>query len=417
MKNLILISLLISLPLEAEERLQISGFGTIGTVSVDSDYYGYRTDLAREDGTFDDDLNLSTSSILGIQFDYLVNSDLNIVYQAVHRNQNDVTLDSLTTLAFLKYSPSAAWTYRLGRTALDLFLLTEYRDVGFASTWAHAPTETYGLVPYRFLDGGDISYTARYNKLALRSKFFLGQSASDVAGYKSHGNVKLDNIYGIGFEVESISWSMKSKYTSAKIYDNIATSSNLSNGLLSLNQFVPGFDLIWPNAQQFSESLLLDNARAQYLSFSGRYDFEQWSFLAEASIIRSDNKIISDVDSGYVSANYRINAHNFYTVYATARSQFFDINSLNVDLNSLAMIPGGLEIYDGSHTLMNAFTPNQNTLSFGWRWNMTDSTAFNIQLDRTAIKAHGSSLWLNKDQLNQPAETVNAIFVNLNFTF
>ena len=76
--------------------------------------------------------DLAESTKLGIQFDIITTDEIDIVVQNVYRDQEDLNFDTALSLAFVRYAPNPNWSFRLGRTAFDLFLLTEYRDIGYA---------------------------------------------------------------------------------------------------------------------------------------------------------------------------------------------------------------------------------------------------------------------------------------------
>ncbi len=403
--------------LRAENDLQFSGFGTLGVVNVNSDVYGYRQDISQEDGSFDGELELSSTSILGLQLDYAASTSFDLVYQAVYRNQNEITLDTVSSLAFIRYSPSPTWSYRLGRTPLDLFLLTEFRDVGFAYTWAHTPTEVYGLVPYRYLDGGDVSFNTNFNQMAFRAKLFMGISESDFSGYKTPEAVKLDDILGLSFSLESFNWSLQTRFSKVKVVDDVQSTRDINTALYAMTQNVPGFDFIWPGAESLISLMTIENAEVKYFSFGGRYETENWDFMGEFSLVRSDREVIPDLQGGYASIIYHTNEHSFYGIYALTNSDNFNIDELGISTGALSMVPGGMEVYYAVDAQMNFYASNQTTTSLGWRWNFSDSIALKLQWDHTQVDEKGGTLWQNKSFINTPERSINSIFTNLSFIF
>jgi hypothetical protein len=141
----------------AAPDVRVSGFGTIGFVTTDSKDFGYRADFSKSGGVFKDEFDLAESTNLGIQLDIIASDQIDFVFQGIYRDQEDLDLGSALNLAFIRYAPTANWSFRLGRTAFDLFLLTEYRDIGYAYSWVHVPTEIYGVIPHRYLDGVDVT--------------------------------------------------------------------------------------------------------------------------------------------------------------------------------------------------------------------------------------------------------------------
>jgi len=404
-------------PLWADSGIELSGFGTLGLISTDSKFYGYRRDISQADGAFENEFDFNSVSIFGLQLDANINNALDAVYQSVYRDQNDISVESITSMAFLRYSPDAAWSVRLGRTPVDLFLLSEYRDIGFAYTWAQAPSEVYGMIPYRHLDGLDITYSTQFSDLTLRSKVYTGKSKADISAVDYTEEIKIDNIYGISLALEAMNWTINARYTEVKVAQNTSLQKSLSQGISQIP------DAIWPNSTPFSESLSLLNQNIKYVSISGRYDFDSWQLLSEFTHTKSESPVIPELLAGYVSIIKRYNDHAFYLISAFTDSDNFDISSLNVNTQLLSLSPGGMALYQGVDQSMNFYASNQQTQSIGWRWNIKENLAFKMQLDHTTVEEKGGTLWLNKnittipDQLLTPKETINTLSTNLSFTF
>ncbi|MEY8263044.1 MAG: hypothetical protein RPR98_02465, partial [Bermanella sp.] len=264
------------------QELSLSGFGTLGVVSSDSKQYGYRTDLDQSRGSFNGNPQF-TSSVLGLQLDYPLGVTTDLVFQSVYNNQHDPSLNTTTRLAFVRYTANPNWSLRVGRTALDLFLLTEYRDVGFGYVWAHTPSEVYGLVPYRYLDGADITHSLKINRLNLRSKLFVGTNTADLASYENRESVKLSDMIGLSFNLEASHWSLQYRYTSAQLANELESTKELTNSIKALALSVPSFDSVWPNSDDTIANLRLKGRGGSYMSLGGKYDWQRWSVLAELS--------------------------------------------------------------------------------------------------------------------------------------
>jgi hypothetical protein len=397
--------------------IELSGFGTLGAISTDSKLYGYRRDISQDNGVFENEINIKSVSVFGVQLDANINSTFDAVYQGVYRNQNNISIDSITSMAFLRYLPDASWSIRFGRTPIDLFLLSEYRDIGFAYAWTKVPSEVYGMIPYRHLDGLDITYSTQFSDLTLRSKVYTGQSKADISIFNASQEIKLDNIYGISFDLEAMNWTINARYTEVKIAENTSLQKILIQGVLQ----VP--EAIWPNSTQFSENLLLENKKINYVSIGGRYNFKSWQLLSELTHTQSKSIVIPKLLAGYVSVMKRYKNHSFYVTAAFTDSENFDMNSLNINTQILSMSPDGMALFHAVDQNINFYASNQQTQSIGWRWNIKENLAFKIQLDRTKIKEQGGALWLNKNtttienQLLTPEETINALSTNLSFIF
>lgn len=299
MKTLLLALIIVSSPVLACQGLEVSGFGNIGLTYNDSEYYGYRRDSSHNNDVFEDEIDLRAISTLGLQLEYNLISSFDAVYQAVYRDQPDFNFDSATQLAFLRYKPNSNWTFRLGRTPFDIFLLSDYRDVSFAYPWATIPAETYGSVPYRGVDGGDVTYTQQLEPFTLSTKLFTGKN--DVAFFgsalSSGSSIEFDRVLGVSVDLQSLNWVAKLKYTQVRISTEIA--SEAIDGINLFNSFVPGFEMIWPDVGSFIEQLRTENENATYISASGRYDFDKLSLISEISQVDSPSLSVPTINSAY----------------------------------------------------------------------------------------------------------------------
>jgi hypothetical protein len=77
--------------------------------------------------------------------------------QWVARNHAGAFFEQNLEWAYLRWRPWNDLDLRVGRLGLDVFLLSDYRNVGYAYPWMRPPQEFYApLFPYH-LDGADIA--------------------------------------------------------------------------------------------------------------------------------------------------------------------------------------------------------------------------------------------------------------------
>ncbi|MFT6284793.1 MAG: hypothetical protein ACJAXM_001268 [Arenicella sp.] len=420
MTKFVFLLMLVSSTVLAGPDLSISGFGTIGGVATDSDEFGYRADFSKPSGVFKGDLDFAESTTLGIQLDIIANDEIDMIVQAVYRDQEELNLDTVLNLAFIRYAPSANWSFRLGRTAYDLFLLTDYRDIGYAYTWAHVPSEIYGVIPHRYLDGVDVTYSQPIGDLTFSAKLFYGENEFAVTAFNSPDapSFRFDNIIGLALDFQSINWDVAVNHTQLK-FDSQAIKP-LVVGIKQLDALVPNFSAIWPNAVDFVNAADLDNRRGTYTSVSGQYRFDTVTVMSELAKINTDSLSVQGVESGYLSGIYHRNAHNFFASIAFSQSEKFDLDASGINLPALAQVPSGLEAYSASKLLLNYYSLNQKTVSVGWRWDFEVNMSFKLQVDHTRIDKGGSTFWqppIENDTTDNRTGHVNALFANLSFLY
>ena len=417
MRNIGLTLLFLAFTAHAESDWHFSGFGTFGFVTSDSKTLGFRTDTARGKASFKNEYDFQSTSVLGGQLEYTFNEEFEAVLQMVHRDQDDFTLNDYTNLAFLRYSPNPDWSLRLGRTAIDLFQLTEFRNIGFAYPWAKVPTEVYGLVPYRYVDGLDASYTHPYQSGNFRVKAFIGESKSAFSISRKPEEIEVHNITGLVIGFDTFDWSINARYTEAKLANEIET----TKGLIGFVQMIPVE--YWPSRNDYIEQLSLQDKRVRYSSISARYDYENWQFLSEVSHIEGEGIVIRNVNMGYLSASYRFNEHQFFGIYGFSDSENYTLSDPNFDPKNFPPdIQAGVGYINDA---ANFFASNQSTYSLGWRWDISETLTFKLQWDNTKVEQGGATLWLFADSYNYnpgersnvPGETINVYLANVSFTF
>jgi len=389
---------------EGNDPIQFSGFATIGAVISDSDYYGYRKTVNSDEAVYSGEIDFKQHSLLGLQADWNISSNFDFVYQGVIRDLPEPSFDRYTTLAFLSYQANTNWSIRVGRTAPDIFLLTEYRDVDFSYIWATAPNEVYGIVPYRSLDGADVTYSQRAMGGIFTSKFFTGKSSAEISGSEVAEEIKIEDVFGLSLSFDYFNWIISAKHSQVTIANepesNVLLASHISQ--------VP--DILWPNSQEFSQSVLMKGHRVNYSSVSGQYQWNNWLATAELSQISSQSEVIPKITSGYSALSYQIDTHQFYGVYAFADSRTYRFDEPGVNEQVLA------KLIHATNDLFNFFAPNQQTFSLGWRWDMTNNTALSLQWNHTAIEEMGSTLWLKKEDYKD-ADEVNTVLLTLSMVF
>lgn len=392
------------------ERISVSGFGNFGIVHSHSDTYRFRTDISRDNDNFEDKLDLNSISSLGIQADISLFDDFDVVGQLIYRGQNKITLDNALSLGFLRYKPAPNWEVRLGRTQLDLYLLTEFRDIGFAYPWAKVPTEVYGLLPYRSLDGADFSYFLSKSGLDYRFKIFTGKSDSTIALDSENVELAIDDIIGISFELSQFDWTFSLKHTQAKTKNNISTMEQIVYGL----QQIP--EVIWPDKKSFINDFSLVNKKAHFSSAGLKYEFGPFTILTELAHLESDSSVVSAVKSGYINTTYNFDKGQLFYSFAIAESK---PSKFNDAVNIQRFLPNQVEeIILAVNESFRVFSPNQQTHSLGVRYDLKDNLALKLQVDHSNIDAKGGALWSYQGMNTlAPEESFTTLFFSVSFTF
>ena len=387
------------------DKVQFSGFATLGAVYSDSDDHGYRKSVGSNGGVYSGEIDFKQHTLLGLQVDWSISSNFDAVYQGVLRDLPEPSLDRYTTLAFLRYEVNANWSIRLGRTAPDLFLLTEYRDVDFSYIWATAPNEVYGIIPYRSIDGVDVTYSRRSLGGIFKTKLFTGVSEADISTSSAIIEVNIEDIIGASLSFDHFNWLVQAKHSQVYIVNEPQSNAFLAATIKTIPDF------LWPNSADFAQSLLLKGQKIDYSSLSGQYLWGNWLASAEMSQIKSASEVIPKITSAYTALSYQLNAHQFYGIYAFTESNKYIFDEPGVNERALE------EVIQATSDLLNFYASHQETISLGWRWDITSYMASSLQWNYTRLKDGGSTLWLKKPNQHEVVENVNTLLLTLTMVY
>lgn len=388
---------------KADVDINFSGFGTLGVILSDSSLHGFRLDVSRDNGIYSGDTGFKEGSLLGAQLELSLSDQWQFIGQFVYKDRTEQSFENSVELAFLRFNPSPAWSIRAGRMGLDLFMMTEYRNIGFAYPWTHPPTEFYGIIPNENLEGVDVTYTHTVNKHLLRTKIYYGKSDGVVATDYSITDTNIENIYGVSVEYELEHQLFRFNYTQATaIGSESAEIKYLQQQLLSIPSF------IWPEAKFAASALTIDGLTFDYATLGYRFDNSTWLAQAEVAVIKSDGAAVDQVNNGYVYLARHFHPHTFYLGFSVTDSPYrsFAINQPE-PFQPLAQIV---------EQSMNFFATKQQTYSMGWRWDFTENFSSKIQWDLTSVTKDRDTLWLN-DFHPSESETINIFSANISFVF
>lgn len=124
----------------AEPMFNFSGFGTLGYGISDSSDSEYRTGRAR-DGA-DDSGTFGVDSRLGLQLDAGLSETVSATVQALARQNFDGEFTPEIEWAFVKAQLNDSVSLRVGRIGVPFFMVSDFREVGFANTLLRPPEDT-----------------------------------------------------------------------------------------------------------------------------------------------------------------------------------------------------------------------------------------------------------------------------------
>ena len=391
-----------------EQRFRVSGFATLGAVKSGDEDLGLTQGLYQE-GLFDGDWSFKSNSNLGLQLDANINDRLSAAIQLVGKSRVDNGLKESFEWAFLRYRASQSFTIRAGRVGPNNFMLSDYRNLGFAYLWVRPPTEFYNILSFDFLDGFDIAYSTEAGSGTFRGNIQLGKTAntfqrSDNLLYE----VKIKPIISTTLAWESEVWQAQISAVMIEFDSDeyVPGTEELANGLEDASA-------IWPEAETYRKNLESDGKRAKYYSIGVSYTPINWQVQSEISYIDTGVDPYGSYRGGYLSVGRHIGPATVYAMWAKAER--------GEDRTLIPALPPTLqpilgELQAGTQYLYDALQVDQYTYTLGLRWNILYNLAAKAQWDHTKVDAYSGGFW---DQRVIPTEdkTINTFTINLNYVF
>jgi hypothetical protein len=342
----------------AEEGIdfKFSGFGTLGAVVTNTDEAQYRASLRQGKGA-DTSADFGVDSRLGLQANVNFNQMFSAVGQVLvsrRDGQDGPQLEWLFGQARL-----ASWAdVRLGRMVLPAFMLSDTRNVGFASHWIHAPHESYATYPPTSFDGVQASFRTEWQGFKLSAQPSYGKTESKLFfGLPGKSTLEYDSITALALTAEYGDWLLRYGVVGGR-------KPTLTNSVMTISA--------GGNMDRFTD-------------LGVQYDNGSLLFLAQYTTRRQSSGVF-DSNGLYASLGYRIDN---WTPYITA-----------------AKFENKGAAYD-NHA-------DDSTYSAGVRWDFMKNVALKYQYDATTPSFHFVN---GSDAFKAANARVNVHSVALDFVF
>jgi hypothetical protein len=399
---------LISLPLAftsmlalAEVENHFSGFATLGLVSNDNPDLVFRRDISQGDGSYDGNVEWQTDSLLGAQWQTRWSPYFDTTLQVVAKERHENTLENAVEWAFVRYRPSDGLDLRFGRLGSDIFMLSDYRQVGYAFPWVRPPHDYYTLLSLFHFDGADITKRFNFDDASLNIKVFYGNSDQNYPdGFRSSDSTRLDfNLAGTSLIWEQNNWKLRYSYANVEINNNAAPEL-----AAALGSVVP----LWPEAKHLINQIETKGRDFRYHEIGINYDNNRWWLQAEVTQLRSQTAIVPQSDHAYLSIGRRFDQFSIYALGGIARPKRDQLIVTSPSgypspiAEQLALL--ALSTERG----LNGVRIDQKSVGMGVRWDFAPKMALKFQLEEFRIDRWGTNLWLRVDRATAITNTQTA---------
>ncbi len=267
-------------------NLKFNGFATASTAILTDDQGGeYLRDINGYPGLTEDP-TFGLESLIGLQFDYRVNSQVNVVTQLVAQGRNNYKAEA--EWAYIGYQINDSWRLRGGRFALPTFMFSDTIHVGQSYPWVRLPAEPYFGVPVTNFDGADLLYRQPLGDWNLNAQLLLGGSNTDM--------FRTENARGINIGISNDNLTVRAGVIDSELTLPVECSLPAGHPMNPLNPLPLPFPLT-PCPLDIKEAPTL------FSNIGTLYDDGTWFVAAELSQLKVDGWI-NDWNAGYVSVGH-----------------------------------------------------------------------------------------------------------------
>lgn len=319
-------------------NLKFNGFATAGLSVLSDDHGGsYRSGSgSNTHHNFTEEASALPDSVVGLQFDYQINDQTNLVTQLVAEGQSNYQVRA--EWAYIRYALNDNLALRAGRIAFPPFLYSDSRLVGFAYPWARLPSELYDKLNLTSMEGVDLLYRQPIGDWSLSGQFVLGTSS--VPGYQ------IDNGVGANLALNNDDLTLRLGY----IQGDVSTTSNpMGLSYLSFGKKVASFGDV-----------------------GMIYDDGAWFAAAELGQLRFRG-YMEDWNSGYVSVGHYFGRWLPYVLWSKT-------NATSSHESTTVAVPVGP--FSIPVDFSSSFVREQSSYAVGVRFDPKPGLALKAQVDR-----------------------------------
>ncbi|RZA31578.1 MAG: hypothetical protein EOP92_30495 [Lysobacteraceae bacterium] len=398
MKKTVIASLL-ALPLAASmahaqdgsgfPQVKISGFGTGALTYADTRHAEFARPNQAEGSSRD--FRTGIDSNLGLQADMPVNSWLSLTAQGLVRKDAEASYGAELSWAFAKARISDALSVRVGRVGLPVFMISDYRNVGYANHMVRPSAEVYSQVPFNSVDGVDVTWQHSFGDTTLTSQLAYGSVKSPVSG---DIHVKGRKLAALNVSAEHGPFTVRAGHATGKItIDDSASLNTLVAGLRAA-----GAGYRFAQLPVLANDIQANGKKASFSSLGLAMDWNDIVVQTEFAKRKSDT-YINDTSAWYVMGGYRIGKFMPYVSHAELKIDSAVVNTVPAACPAgypAACTPTMQQLGAGVRRLPNTGVGQgeQSTSTIGLRWDFASSVALKAQIDRVKPK-NGNGLFIN----------------------
>lgn len=350
--------------------VDVSGFGTAGYVITDT---GRKVEFGRsqfQGGGADEDGDVAVDSLLGVQATVHLTDMFSTTTQAMVRRLFGTTFELDIPVFFAKADVTRDLSVRVGRIPLPVFMVSDYRQVGYSNTWMRPPIEIYGQIPFDSNDGADMIYSTSLGRVDISTQVFYGKTDATLP----LGPVEARRNFGYNLNMTMGPITVHAGRNQSSLTSNAPTVNQL---LAQVG--AAGFPAL-------ASRLAVVGVPFKFTDFGFNYGGTHLTLQGEVSK-ETVGGYLASTDGQYLLAGYRVRKFTPYAIFARQK-----ITSARTD-TTIPPVGALIPLAGAVNQLINSVGADQHTVSAGLRWDFHESLDLKLQFDR--ISAQGNGLFIN----------------------
>ncbi|WP_426112124.1 hypothetical protein [Massilia sp. PWRC2] len=355
----------------------ISGYGTLAVTQTNSDAAQFIRPNQSAGAT--KSARTGVDSNFGVQANSTLNSWLSATVQGLVRKDGEDDFGAELAWAFLKAKVNDKLSLRVGRMGLPVFLISDYRNVGYANTMLRPPAEVYTQVPLNSFDGIDATWQESVGNTSLSAQFGIGRTRNTIAT-SSSAIVHVDGSSLTALNLVAENGPVTLRFGRADGNLDLQDSTSLNSLLGGLRATGAGYGLT--TLAPLADALSLKKKKASFTSVGATLDWKGLVVQSEYAKRKTDS-YVNNTNSWYTMVGYRVGKFLPYYNHADAKAVGRVSNTVPAACPPgypAACTPTLRVLSAGVETLSAA--ANQSTDTLGVRWDFAPSVALKAQIDR-----------------------------------
>ena len=371
-------------------NFRMSGFGTIAAVRTSTNDAGFN--YKGQGGGAGTTPILDPDSKLAVQGSYKITPTISVTSQVMTKYDSEAQYLPKVDWMFAKWQATPQLYIRAGRIGSPFFMISDFRDVGYANTFARPPLDVYSQVPISQFEGGDLTYQWNLGSSNLTGSVWYGDSDTRFAlkkydsGYPPNAVTGKNVTESIGLNVSKIRginfmWDFDNGLSLrvGHAQGNLTLDSSAANALIATTALLaPSF------STSTYDTFTTDKAKATFSGIGAVYDSGDFVISGEFTKRRTKS-YISDTTGYYLIGGYRIAKFTPYVGFSKLKTD-------RGSSNPFAVLSTSNPLRQGAEDILSTQKNDNRTTTLGVRWDVSSGLALKAQWDRMSKPADSAGI-------------------------